>query len=287
MQNVLRTLIYGDEVSLTIIDATALVKEGQDVHALNTPSADLFARTLAFTAFMASGLKNENGEVSLSLKGDGSVKSVSVSANAELNIRGAIDGENGEYSSGENGFIGAASVCFENAGYFTVIRSDGYARPFVGACEAEKGEIDASFESYFSVSEQLPTTVCTKTEFDEKGKISFCGLIALQPLPFVSQKAKQQAEDRAHILSALETLKECGAETTATDCFAAEQNRLELKTARYKCNCSREYLSGVIVSLGKKDLEEIVKEQGSVKVHCHYCNKNYEFFQADIDKLFP
>ncbi|MBQ5926913.1 MAG: Hsp33 family molecular chaperone HslO [Clostridia bacterium] len=287
MENVLRTLIYGDEVSLTMIDATALAKDGQKIHALSKAGADLFSRALAFVAFMASALKNPNGEVSLSIKGDGEVKNISVSGNALLNIRGAIDNPTPNENPNSAVYTGAASVCFDKEGYFTVIRSDGYARPFVGACGAAEGDLDASFENYFTVSEQLPTTVYTGMDFDENGQVAFCGIIAMQPLPFVSDGAKKKAEDKEQFKRAMEKMKDEGLVRSAISCFEAEEEKISFKRANYRCNCSREYLSGVIVSLGKKDLESIIKEEGAVRVHCHYCNKNYEFFQADIDKLFP
>ena len=54
----------------------------------------------------------------------------------------------------------------------------------------------------------------------------------------------------------------------------------------YKCNCSRKKIEGVILPLGRDELHKIIDEEGAVKVHCHYCNTDYEFNREDIDKLF-
>ncbi|MFQ9738204.1 MAG: Hsp33 family molecular chaperone HslO [Christensenellaceae bacterium] len=62
---------------------------------------------------------------------------------------------------------------------------------------------------------------------------------------------------------------------------------MNLRKAEYKCNCSKEYLSGVLVSLGKDQLKDILREDGEIKVHCHYCNKDYRFTEEDVEKMFP
>ena len=54
----------------------------------------------------------------------------------------------------------------------------------------------------------------------------------------------------------------------------------------YKCNCSRAYLQEVLVSLGEAQMRQIIKEDGAVRVHCHYCNTDYAFTDADADTMF-
>ncbi len=44
---------------------------------------------------------------------------------------------------------------------------------------------------------------------------------------------------------------------------------------------------GVLVSLGKEELEDILRKDGEIRVHCHYCNTDYRFTREDVDKLFP
>ena len=81
--------------------------------------------------------------------------------------------------------------------------------------------------------------------------------------------------------------KERGVEEAALRYFARENSVWETFSARYKCNCSRRYLMRVLVSLGEKQLRDIIKEEGAVRIHCHYCNTDYEFDEEDADHLFP
>lgn len=270
MTNVIRTLVWGQEVSLTIIDGTKLCQEGEKVHALTGISNEVFAKSLLFTAFLSACLKNEKGGVSLSIRGKG-ISDVTVSGNKRLEIRGAIDVQAEEKISLDA---------------LTVIRDDGYSRPFVGACAAVAGDMDAQFEEYFRLSEQLPTFFKSDVVFDDDGNITFAGMVILQPLPFASEENLRRAEDRELLDFAVQTLKEKGLKECAKELFSASETDLEEKTVKYQCNCSREYLSGVLMSVGKDELLKIIEEEGCVKIHCHYCNTDYEFNVVDVEKLF-
>lgn len=283
MNNVLRTLIYDEQVSLTIADTTEIVREGVRLHGLSNLSARVFGRTMSAMTFMSACLKNEVGEISLSIKSDGVGGDIGISGNRALRLRGYIQNTTvwGELTT-ENELD-----CFGRSGSLTIIRDDGYRRPFVGSCGfVADGGVDGAFEEYFRISEQLPTRIATVTELDELGKVVFAGVIAVQPLPFADDEVLARVE-KLPLYDFLSSLKTKGITACAQENFETNTAVWEEREAVYKCNCSREYLSGVLVSLGEQQLRDIIKEDGSVKVHCHYCNTDYEFTEEDADKLFP
>ena len=272
MTNLIRTLIWNDEVSLTLIDGTKLCKRGEEIHGLYGVTDEIFAESLLFTAFLSACLKNDRGGVSLSVRGERGIKDITVSGNKRLEIRGSIETENAEQG-----------VVLDS---FTVIRDDGYSRPFVGTLAAVEGDMDAQFEEYFRLSEQLPTFFKSVTEFDENGKIIFAGMVVLQPLPFATEENLARCKDEAFLFRAVETLQKAGVKGCVEELFGSENLRMEERFSAYKCNCSREYLAGVLVSVGKDELLKIVAEEGSVKIHCHYCDTDYEFNENDVENMF-
>lgn len=275
MKNLLRTLIYGGQVSLTLADTTALVQEGARLHALSPASAKLFGKALSAMTFMSACLKGETGEISLSLKGDGECGEIAVSGNQQLRMRGYID----------NTALQAGQERLENA-TVTIIRDDGYSRPFVGACAFPEGaDMDKGFEEYFRISEQLPTRICTVVETDEGGRCAFAGVIAVQPLPFADGETLKKVAD-LDLNGLLSCVKEKGVFACTKEHFKEEFSVWEERKAVYKCNCSRAYLTRVLVSLGEEGMRRIIREDGAVRVHCHYCNTDYEFTDEDADKLF-
>lgn len=281
MKNVLRSLIYNGQVSLTLADTTEIVKEGARRHALSKASAYTFGRALSLMTFMSACLKEETGEISLSIKG-GDVGEIAVSGNRRLQIRGYIINTNAEGAGNaetERALLGG------NAS-LTIIRDDGYNRPFVGACALPNNAgLDEGFEEYFRISEQLPTRLYTAVEFGEDELCAFAGVVAVQPLPFAEEKTLEKVA-ALDLAALLEKAKNEGTMYAAKENFALNSPVLEERCAQYQCNCSREYLIRVLVSLGETQMREIIKEDGAVRVHCHYCNTDYEFVDEDADQIF-
>ncbi len=274
MENVLRTLICDEQVSLTLIDATEIVSEAIRLHHLTPFSAIILGKALAAATFMSACLKEDAGEISITVKGD--FGSLCVSGNRKLYIRGYIDSAKEWKSCG-----------FGNRGTFTVVRDDGYSRPFVGTCALpESGDADGAFEEYYRISEQLPTFVATVVKLSEEGKCTFASAAVLQPLPFADEKTIRELPKEKDLEKIAEEIKAIGLKKVAETYFSAKSAGLKLREAAYKCNCSREYLKGVLVSLGKEELEKILREEGEIKVHCHYCNKDYRFTGEDMKVMF-
>ena len=277
MNNLIRTLVFNKEISLTVADTTEIVNEAIRLHKLSPSTAKVLGRALSAMVYMSACLKEERGEISLSVKGDGACPTLGISGNRALRIRGYI--ENPHSTEPEE-------ACWGDNGALTIIRDDGYNRPFVGTCELLSGSVDASFEQYYAISEQLPTRLETEVELDENGNCRFAGIVALQALPFASSDSLQSVvETDAEAI--LQDLKNKGVEECIKAHFQADDEVWEARFASYKCNCSKAYLSRVLVSLGEEELRKIIEEDGSVKVHCHYCSKDYEFTSEDADKLFP
>jgi molecular chaperone Hsp33 len=242
--------------------------------------AVVYGKAMSAMTFMSACLKEEAGEISLSVKSDGGMEEIGVSGNRKLNLRGymlhtksAHDKETEIEVFGQNGAL-------------TIIRDDGYNRPFVGSCGfAERGGVDAAFEEYFRISEQLPTRLATMVELDENGECVFAGVAVLQPLPFAAERILEQVKE-ADLNELLLEVKKQGVENCASAHFQKDEQVWELRKAQYQCNCSRDYLLGVLASLGEMQMRQIIAEDGNLKVHCHYCNTDYVFYDKDADELF-
>ncbi len=281
--NLLRALIYDNQVSLTLANTTDIVNEGIKRHKLSPLSAYVFGKAISAMTFVSACLKEETGEVSLSIRGNGACGEIAVSGNRALRMRGYIDQT--ELCGKPNAEWEQAALGVEGA--LTIIRDDGYNRPFVGSCAlAQKGGVDGAFEEYYRISEQLPTRIKTVVQLDKNGVCTFAAVAALQPLPFADEDTVKAVENVD--LTTLANGVQSGVENAAESLFGKDENSVwETRFAQYKCNCSRRYVSRVIVSLGREQFEELLRQDGSVKIHCHYCNTNYEYTDEDADKIFP
>ena len=276
MKNTLRCLILNDQVSLTAIDTTELVKKGIQLHHLSKSAATTLGKVLSCVAFMSAALKEKKGQISVSLKGNGAGGSIGVSGDFAMHLRGYIDEPNA--NGNEQSLLG-------ESGSLTVVRDDGYARPFVGSCAYEKMNVDEAFEEYYRISEQLPTFIGSSVRFNENDELAFAGICVLQPLPFADEKAVEELP-KGEALRALTAEMEEKGINGLQERFSIDGKKIEWKNAVYQCHCSREYLAEVLTSLGEAEMRRIVQEDGQIKAHCHYCNTDYVFKEEDIDGIF-
>jgi molecular chaperone Hsp33 len=276
MKNLLRTLVFDGQISLTVADTTAIVQEGVTRHNLSKSSAFVYGKAISAMTFMSACLKTDAGEISLSLNSDGECGGIGVSGNRNLYMRGYIENTQA---------VGDESACLGKNGAITIVRDDGYNRPFVGSCAISERGVDASFEEYYKLSEQLPTRIYTSVEFDQTGRVAFAGVAVLQALPFGDENA-QTGMQTARLDSLLAAVREHGVERATESIFQKSDEVWETRDAVYKCNCSRERLLGVLVTLGEKQVRQIIQEDGKISAHCHYCNTDYIFTEEDANGLF-
>lgn len=278
--NVLRTLIWDEQVSLTLADTTETVRTAIEKHRLSQGSAIALGKTLSVMTFMSACLKSDQGEISLSVRSDGLGGGIGVSGNRALYLRGYV--ERTDLPLIED----VERLAYGQDGVLTIVRDDGYNRPFVGACAfPEQGGVDEAFMEYFALSEQLPTYIHTSVEFNEDGELSFAGVAVLQPLPFADTETLEKTK-QVPLDALLTAVKEKGIERTARETFPCSDSVWETRFAQYRCNCSKPYLKRVLVSLGEGQVREIIREEGVLNVHCHYCNTDYAFTETDADDLF-
>lgn len=272
MNKLYKALVYGKQVSLSVLDTTRIVNDAINIHNLDEANARLLGGFLTACAYMAGCLKSERGAVSITVKsGDGSA-TVSVSGDKDGHIRGIIDG-------GAGGLKG---------GLMTVIKDDGFFRPFNGACEAKSDGVSENLEEYFRISEQVETLVSIGVKM-KGGKCIAAGGVIMQLLPGTdAENAERAREVMKNFACVPDLIEKLGAEGIAEKYFSGETEKsgVYITFPEYKCNCSRKKIEGVILSLGRDECESILKDEGKIKVHCDYCNKDYIFNRSDIDGLF-
>lgn len=273
MNRLYKTLICNKQVSLTVTETTGLVQRARDIHGLSPAAAKALGELLTCGAYMSGCLKSEKGAVSITIKGANGAGSASVSGDVNLHMRGYIDGSAGGKLEG---------------GFMTVIKDDGFFRPFTGACELVSDDVSQNLEHYFDISEQIPTKVRVGALFDGKNCLAAGGVV-MQLLPGHSGEAVAFVEGKAaEMYDIASEIKSLGGEGVLNKYFGNEIKgaHVYITEPEYKCNCSREKISSILLTMGRGELENILKEQGEISVHCHYCNTDYKFGAEDIEKLF-
>ena len=272
MNKLYKSLVYGLQVSLSVLETTELVNDAIKTHNLSDGGTKLLGGLLTACAYMAGCLKSEKGAVSITVKsGDGSA-TASVSGDSQGHIRGYIDGA-------ENGLKG---------GTLTVIKDDGLYRPFIGTCELKCDDVSENLMQYFHMSEQIETAVAIGVK-TENGRCVAAGGVVMQLLPGTTEENMDRAENAMqNFTDPADVISKLGADGIMEKFFSEDcaEGGTYLTFPEYKCNCSHKKIEGVIAPLGKAELLKIIEEEGAVSVHCHYCNTDYKFTEEDVLKLF-
>lgn len=273
MNKIIRSLICGGQISLTVLDTTRLVNDGIAIHNTDSAASEIFGGLLTGGAYLAAQLKSADSGVSITVKAKDGDGAVSVSSDSALHVRGYADGSCTRTLSG---------------GTLTVVREEDGAMPFVGTCEIATDDVSDIFATYFQQSEQIPTAVAITAEIGADGKCMCAGGVIMQLLPDADDEAIDKAGQAFYdYQQAKDALAKLGADGVFEQFFAklASGEKYELYPV-YKCNCSEEKIVKILASVGKAELLKIAEEQGVVSVHCHYCNKDYVLDKALIEKTF-
>ena len=261
-----------------------MVNQAIKIHKLTPLCAAALGRALTACTFMASGLKNKNDKLSVTIAGDGVGGKITVCGNGDLFMRGYIDNPTVDLPLKQNGKLDVGG-CVGKNGRITVVKSMGLKEPYSGSCELVSGEIAEDFTAYYAFSEQTPTAMALGVKIGKDLTCVGAGGVILQALPGAKEENLIKGEEIINSLKDISSLIEKnGAEWVLKTYFNTEQ--CTSLTPEYKCLCSKEYVEKIIISLGQKEANDIVKEQGKIQVDCQFCNNNYQFLQEDIDKLF-
>lgn len=268
MNKLYKALVCHGEISLSVLECTELVEEAIKIHRLTDGQAKTLGGFLTAAAYMSGCLKSERGAISITVKSGEGGATVSVSGDIAGHIRGYIDGE---------GLKG---------GTMTVIKEDGFFRPFTGTCELKSDDVSENLMRYFQMSEQIDTAVLIDVRV-EGGKCLAAGGVVMQALPGTSEESLGVAEGKMQALAACDFAAK-GADGVMEEFFSdlTEGGGVYLTFPEYKCNCSREKIGRVILSLGWKEAKSILAEQGKISVHCHYCNTDHLFTAEQTEELF-
>ena len=267
-----------------MLDTTEMVNKAIKIHNLTPLTAAALGRTLTVSTFMASNLKNDGDKLSVVVAGDGVGGKITVCGNGNLCMRGVIDNPEATLPLRADGKLDVGG-CVGRNGRITVTKSMGLKEPYSGSSKLVTGEIAEDFTAYYAYSEQMPTAIALGVKIGKTGKCVGAGGVIIQALPFATEEDLVKAENIMKNFSNISTLiEEKGAEGVLKEYFGDIDYREY--NPEYKCLCNRNYVKGILTSLGEKEVNDIIEKEGSVKVSCQFCNKEYVFGKEDADKLF-
>jgi len=266
---------------------TNLVNEGTSLHECSPVASAALGRMLTAGVLIGTTLKSEKELVTLKIDGGKDAKGITVTAHSDSSVKGFIGNPfidiplNSEGKLDVGGAIGTDGILY-------VIKDLGLKNPYVGQVPIQTGEIAEDFTYYFTVSEQTPSAVSLGVLVDRDLSIKAAGGFIIQMMPDADPLLADLLMYRLEEIPSITTMIDDGktAEEILEIIFEGmDLEILESVEPKYVCDCSRDRIERVLISIGEKDLKEIYEDGKEEEVVCHFCNKKYKFTNENIKDL--
>ncbi len=276
--------LMGGQARAILIESTNLVQRAKDIHHLSRTATAALGRTLTMAAIMGSMLKNDTDSVTAQINGGGPIGTVLAVAHGDCSVKGYVDNPDVDLPRvGKKLPVGPA---VGKDGKLTVIRDLHLKEPYVGQVNLVSGEIAEDFAMYFTASEQTPSLVSLGVLISDE-KVEAAGGLLIQLMPGASEAAIASIENSAGMFMDISaTMREYHLKDSVQQLLLhLEPEVLKERTPVYRCDCSRERIERMLVTLGKDELTDMIDTQHGAKVDCHFCNRRYEFSEEDLKIL--
>ena len=287
MGKIVRALSEDGGVLCSAINSTDMVREVARLHESSPVVTAALGRMTTAVSIMGGMLKYEGDTLTLRINGGGPCGTLTAVSDYRGNVKCCVGNAAATVPLKADGGLDVAGVIGSD-GTLTVVKDMGLKEPYCGQIPLASGNIADDITKYYAVSEQLPTVVNLGIIFGEGAKIEAAGGFMVQVVPPISEKAVQALERN---LANMESINEMLARKLEPEQIALTAlsglggDILDSWEAQYYCDCSRERTRGILMTLGKEEIEKLAEEQKETEVCCHFCNKKYRFSADELLKM--
>lgn len=286
MDYILRATAGEGSVRVFIANTKETVQQAFLHHKTSPVMSAALGRALTAVSIMGSMLKSDDDLVTIKIKGDGPGKGLIVTGDSKARVKGYPFNPMVDIPLKPNGKLDVQNALGE--GSLTVIKDMGLKEPYVGQIPLVSGEIAEDLTYYFAKSEQTPSAVSLGVLVDRNYYIKQAGGFIIQVMPNADENIINSLENKLATIKPFTTLLEEG--NTIEDILNIllgdfGVNILDKIPVKFYCNCSKARVEKALISIGKDELETIIKEDKKATLHCHFCNKDYEFNENDLKTL--
>lgn len=279
---------------------TSMVEEARQVHGTSPLATAALGRVLTGAGLMGLQLKNTGDKLTVQFKGDGPAGEILVTAYGDGRVKGYISNPEVELPLKSDGKLDVGGSI--GIGTLTVIKDLGLKEPYVGKIDLVSGEIGDDLTAYFFLSEQQSSSVALGVRINPDYTTASAGGMIIQMLPDAQPESIEQLEAMLAEMKPISSLAETVVAESAGKTEEAIMNSflesifstlpdeftvqpLEYREIGWNCDCSEERLEQVVISIGSRDLREIIEEDGQAELVCQFCGTQYRFDKEHLGRL--
>ena len=283
---IIRATAANDQIRAFAAVTTEMVETAREHHNTSPVATAALGRLLTAGAMMGSMMKGEKDVLTLQIKAGGPLQGITVTADSQGNVKGYVGNPDVCIPANSKGKLDVAGAV--GPGFLTVIKDMGLKEPYSGQVMLQTCEIAEDLTYYFATSEQVPSAVGLGVLMNKNNTVRQAGGFIVQLMPFAEEEVISRLEQNIQKINSVTNLLEEGHTPESLlekvlEGFDMQIN--EKMDTRFHCNCTRERVEKALISIGRKELNEMIQEGKPIEMNCHFCNTNYNFTVEELKEI--
>lgn len=286
MGRIIRAMTRDGSARAILLDGRDIVERARQIHNTTPVTTAALGRTLVATSLASSMLGEKEDVMTVRFKGDGVGGAVVVSGDYYGNVRGFIQNPQADLPLRADGKLDVGGCI--GKGELYILRDAGGSEPYVGVSKIQTGEVGDDIAYYYATSEQIPTVCAVGVLVDRDYTVKEAGGALVQLLPFADEAVAERLEQNvAKMRPVTKTLSDGKLEDILDEVFdGIEYDLFDEIECEYKCVCSREKTDNALISLGAKELIDMIENgQEVTEMTCSFCDSVYKYSKSDLKHL--
>lgn len=283
---IVRATAANSQIRAFAVTSRDLVEEARSRHNLSPVVTAALGRLLTAGSMMGSMMKSEKDLLTLQIKCSGPIGGLTVTADAKANVKGYVVNPDVMLPPSEKGKLDVGKAL--DLGVMNVIKDMGLKEPYVGQTHLVSGEIAEDLTYYYATSEQVPSSVALGVLINKDNTVKRAGGFIIQLMPFADEEVIDKLEKKIGEITSITSLLDQDMTPEMILDYVLGDFGVEILDkvpTKFECNCSKKRVEKAVVSIGKKEIQEMINDGESIEVNCHFCNTHYNFSIEELKDI--
>lgn len=283
---IVRAMAANNQIRAFAAVTSDMVETARRDHNTSPVATAALGRLLTGGAMMGVMMKGEKDILTLQIKAGGPIQGITVTADSKGNVKGYVGNPDVRIPANSKGKLDVAGAV--GVGILNVIKDMGMKEPYAGQVALQTSEIAEDLTYYFATSEQVPSAVGLGVLMNKENTVRQAGGFIVQLMPFAEESVIARLEENVQKINSVTSLLEEGHTPESLLEKVLEGFDVEINDridTQFYCNCSKERVEKALISIGRKDLNEMIQEGKEIELNCHFCNKNYKFSVEELKEI--
>ena len=286
MDRIVRAIAADAQIRAFAVTTREMTEYVRKAHNTSPVVTAALGRLMSGAVMMGSMLKSEEDMLTVQVNGDGPMGGLVVTADGKGNVKGYAKNPQVILPANSIGKLDVGGAV--GNGTLTVIKDMGLKDPYSSQIELVSGEIGDDLTAYFVESEQTPSVVGLGVLMNRDNTVRQAGGFIIQLMPFTTDEVIDKLEEKMRNINSVTSMLDEGMGPEEILEFILGDMGLEItdkSQVQFRCNCTRNRVERVLISMGRLQLEELVEENEDIELNCQFCASKYKFSPQEIREI--